>query len=366
MRSLMMPVRLGALAILVGATAATAQSGECSGGLPAFGSLGIEEFRCVGGACAVNMRSGDPYAHSFSTEPRISEIDPSGPGSNVLRSGDVLVSIDGRLITTAEGGRRLGSIRPGQNVELTLRRGEREISARIEAVSSCELPRLTVTSGRSWQNVAPTLAYRVGDSTYVTNWNTESTAITHFDSIAGAYVVVGGSNRQWNSEDSLTWSRPLYMMADSSGFAYGITTGPLATPGTLPSTSPLPSLTYQNVLGSGVVGPGLSSRPPVEFGVELSCGDCGWRWGGPGMVFRTGVFPTIESVEKDGPADRAGLLPGDVMISVEGTPITATAAGRRLGELEPAETVMIEIRRGDRIIEVSLAPREATRRRQRM
>jgi putative serine protease PepD len=104
----------------------------------------------------------------------------------------------------------------------------------------------------------------------------------------------------------------------------------------------------------------------VEFGVELSCGDCGWRRGVPGAVFQTGVFPAIESVEKDGPADRAGLLPGDVMISVEGVPITATEAGRRLGALEPSEAVTLEIRRGDRIIQVTLTPREATRRRQRM
>jgi hypothetical protein len=354
MRSLMIPVRLGALAVLLGATAAAAQAGECSGGLPAFGSLGIEEFRCVGGACAVNMRSGDPYAHSFSTEPRISKIDPSGPGSNVLRSEDVLVSVDGRLITTAEGGRRLGSIRPGQAVELTLRRDGREISARIQAVSSCELPRLTVTSGSGWQNVVPTLGYSVGDSALVTNWNTEATTITHFDSIGGSYVVVGGSDQQWNRADSLSWSRPLYMMADSSGLAYGITTGPLAT------------YDGQNVLATSVGVSGFSSRPPVEFGVELSCGDCGWRRAGPIAVFRTGAFPTIESVEKDGPADRAGLLPGDVMISVEGLPITAIEAGRRLGALEPAEAVSLEIRRGDRIIEVSLTPREATRRRQRM
>jgi serine protease Do len=100
--------------------------------------------------------------------------------------------------------------------------------------------------------------------------------------------------------------------------------------------------------------------------VELSCGDCGWRGSGRGSTFVTAVFPVIESVEKDGPADRAGLLNGDIMISVEGLPITSSGAARRLGSLEPGESVMLEIRRGDRIIEVAITPREASGRKQRM
>lgn len=376
MRRFVRPVGHGVAVLLLGATAAAGQAGECSGGAPAFGSLGIGEFRCIGGSCAVNMRSGDPYAHSFSTEPRIRNIDPEGPGAGILRNGDVLVAIDGKLITTAEGGRRLGSIRPGQDVALTLRRDGREIRARVTANSSCDLPRLSVTSGVGW-DVAPTLAYMIGDSTYRSTWNgsdstyrrlfmaTDSTYRTVWrfsdstglarDSMAFPFTTLGNALGR-GVRDSLDWARPLYLMADSAGYAYGITTSPLATYALQDRPSPALGLAF---------GPG-PARPPVEFGVELSCGECGWRTVPGGSTFRTREFPRIESVEKDGPADRAGLLAGDIMISVAGSPITSDEAGRRLGGLSPGEAVTIEIRRGDRILEVSIAPREASGRRQRM
>ena len=376
MRRFVKPVGYGVAVLLLGATSAAGQAGECSGGAPAFGSLGIGEFRCIGGSCAVNMRSGDPYAHSFSTEPRIRNIDPEGPGAGVLRNDDVLVAIDGKLITTAEGGRRLGSIRPGQDVSLTLRRNGREISAWLTAEASCELPRLSVTSGAGW-DAAPSLGYVFGDSTYRSTWSAPDSMFR------GAFMITDSAYRAaWRFSDSaglvrdslafplntlgtsfvpgvrdtLDWARPLYLMADSAGYAFGITTSPLARYALQDSPTPAMGLAF---------GPG-PRRPPVEFGVELSCGECGWRTMPGGSTFRTREFPTIESVEKDGPADRAGLLPGDIMISVAGSPITSDEAGRHLGGLSPGEAVTIEIRRGDRILEISIAPREASGRRQRM
>jgi len=371
-------------ALLLGAVGqATAQ---CSRGMPAFGSLGIGEFRCVGGSCAINMRSGDPYAHSFSTEPRLADIDPRGPGRDVLRDGDVLVAIDGTLITTAEGGRKLGSVKPGDDVRLTLRRRGREIDAWVTAVESCDLPRLAVTSGNGLyygaivdELASPTEGYRLfsQDSLRTGVWSRgDSTAYAGFlHSFENARGLVMGADSAWAIySDSLAWTRPLYRLQDSTGMAWGIATTPLA------------SLT-----GEGAWGGLLQSetRPPVEFGVELSCGDCGWRSAGilegrlayaaavrsaspalptptGGAVFVTSEFPVIESVEKGGPADEAGLLPGDRLLSVEGTPITSPEAGRTLGALREGQSVTLEVRRGDRILEVTVTPRAASGRRQRM
>jgi len=347
----------GGVLLLVGASAAAAQSvRECSGGMPAFGSLGIGEYHCVGGTCAVNMRGGDPYAHSFSTEPRLERIDRSGPGGDVLQNGDVLVAIDGTLITTAEGGRKLGSIRPGQDVNLTLRRDGREIDARLQAESSCDLPRLTVTRGSAWDYAARPFGYTVGttDSTY----SALSTAWAVADSVYGSGVAFATPGSEWAVYgDSLTWARPLYTLADSAGLSYAIATS------TLPGWGAAGVLSTGHGFSYGVFGAG---RPPVEFGLELSCGDCGWRGSGQGSTFATAVFPVIESVEKNGPADRAGILPGDIMFSVEGSPITSGQGGRILGSLEAGESVTLEIRRGDRIIEVAITPREAGGRKQRM
>lgn len=354
---------LAAAGLIAAAGPALAQ---CSRGMSAFGSLGIGEFRCVGGSCAVNMRTGDPYAHSFSTEPRLGDIDRDGPGGGILRDGDVLVAIDGTLITSAEGGRKLGSLRPGDDVRLTLRRGGREIDARLTAESSCELPRLEVRSGIGYGRtlVSPdgsiasfdaTALALPHDSVYGRVWSRVDTiAAPHFATrgLAPGYSLRGDS--AWTVYSTLAdsaWSRPLYSIQDSSGVSWGLATTPFAT--------------ITNITPSRL---GLfdRDRPPVEFGVELSCGECGWRSGAGGMRFVTAEFPVVESVEKDGPADRAGILPGDRLLSVDGRPITSSGAARALGDLEEGETVTLEIRRGDRIVEVSVTPRAASGRRHRM
>ncbi len=287
---------------------------QCSNGLPGFGSIGVGEFECVGGSCAVNMRTGDPYAHSFSTEPRLRDI---APWADVLHEGDVLVAVDGRLITTAEGGRRLGSVKPGQDVKLTLRREGREIQAWLTARQSCELPRLEVTSGNG---------------------------------LGWSYTVRSDSTSLWTrgpAAGDSTWTGPFFGR-DSTGLAFGVSTG-------------------NGFVAGFASGTGLwfGGKPPVEFGVELTCDDCGWRRTGGGVSFVTDVFPVVASIEKGGPADASGLAVGDRLLTVSGLPITSAEAGRVLGSLEPGEAVTLEVRRGDRIVEISIEPRAPDDRRQR-
>ncbi len=59
----------------------------------------------------------------FSTPPEISAIQAGSPAEAAgLQRGDVLLEIDGELLVTEEGGRRFGSVKPGQNVRWTYRR----------------------------------------------------------------------------------------------------------------------------------------------------------------------------------------------------------------------------------------------------
>ncbi len=59
----------------------------------------------------------------FSTPPEISAIQAGSPAEAAgLQRGDVLLEIDGELLDTEEGGRRFGSVKPGQNVRWTYRR----------------------------------------------------------------------------------------------------------------------------------------------------------------------------------------------------------------------------------------------------
>ena len=120
---------------------------------------------------------------------------------------------------------------------------------------------------------------------------------------------------------------------------------------------------------AGVVRPGDLGIDLMHFNLHKTFATPhggGGPGSGPLAAFRTSEFPVIESVEKDGPADRAGLLPGDILYSVEGSPITSRDGGAALGRLAPGESVTLEIRRGDRILEVTVTPREASGRRQRM
>lgn len=339
--------------LLAGATAAAAQEG-CPLGRAPYGSLGIGLFQCPGGSCSINMHDvsrGElgPMRHSFSTEPRLRNIGP--PGSSVLRDGDVLVAIDGKLITSVEGGARLGGLRPGEDVRLTIRRDGREIDAWLTAERSCRYPGLEVgqAAGLSGRGLTYSMALLP-------------------DSVHG-----------FTLSNDTTWTR--YSLLDrvwsahSDSLAYGITTdslrwGPLVFPeGTVSSDIVWPSNQAVTFAEPSLTPFGLFStttRPQVEFGVAISCGECGWRRSGGRLRFVTGEFPVVDAVEAGGPAAQAGLAVGDVLISIDGHPIPSDEGGRRLGALEAGERVTLEVRRGDRILEVSIAPREASGSRLRM
>ena len=133
-------------ASLAGA-AETAQlrgGGPCPEGHPETGDIGIEYLLCVGGSCSVNLRSGRGYAHDFSTEPLIRGIRPGSPSTGKLKTGDILIAIDGVLITTREGGRRLANLRPGVAVTLRVRRDGREMDIAVVPEVGCNMPRLAV------------------------------------------------------------------------------------------------------------------------------------------------------------------------------------------------------------------------------
>ena len=60
----------------------------------------------------------------FSSPPEVSSIQAGSPAAAAgLRRGDVLLEIDGESLVSEEGGRRFGSVKPGQNVRWTYSRG---------------------------------------------------------------------------------------------------------------------------------------------------------------------------------------------------------------------------------------------------
>lgn len=246
---------------------------RCPEGHPATGDLGIEYLLCVAGSCSVNLRTGRGYAHDFSTEPRVRGIQPGGPASGKLRDGDILISVDGVLITTREGGRRLANLTPGKAVRLRIRRGGKEMDVAVVPALGCNMPRLAVLGGP--QTTAP--AIQRGES------------------------------------------------------------------------QPFPGPPSPRSL--------RAAPAPVDFGMEIDCGGCGWRLTPEGeVIFHTLEPPVVVSVEPGGPAEEAGLRPGDILLKVDGLSLRLPTGAERLGRLQAGDVVTLEIGRGS-LRSVEIVPR---------
>jgi S1-C subfamily serine protease len=59
----------------------------------------------------------------------------------------------------------------------------------------------------------------------------------------------------------------------------------------------------------------------------------------------------LTSIEKNGPAYRAGLKVGDVVLKVDNREISASASFRRwVAEATPGETLNLQVKRGDQLL----------------
>src|SRR5690606_17169574 len=67
----------------------------------------------------------------------------------------------------------------------------------------------------------------------------------------------------------------------------------------------------------------------------------------------------LTAVLDGGPAERAGLAPGDVLVALDRLRVTERTLGRRLERFEAGERVTATVFRGDELLEVGLVLREA-------
>jgi S1-C subfamily serine protease len=92
--------------------------------------------------CGWQAPSGDSFPlWEFTENPRLMRVEAGSPAERAgLRMGDELVRIDGVPLHTSAGGHRFGSVRPGQTVRWTYRRGDRELTVPVRATEPPRTP----------------------------------------------------------------------------------------------------------------------------------------------------------------------------------------------------------------------------------
>ena len=113
-----------------------ANAPSCAGGALPMGDLGYSGLSCN---CTHFYDDVDPARSvwRFRGEPRIEGVKRGGPAEGRLRRGDLIVAVDGALITSDEGGRRFAQVEPGQLVTLTVRRDDRDVTVEITPAAVC-------------------------------------------------------------------------------------------------------------------------------------------------------------------------------------------------------------------------------------
>jgi len=260
---------------------------ECPGGLEARGTVGISSFECSN--CRL-YTSDDERVWNFSSEPIVRAVEPGSPVDGKIREGDAIVAVDGHLITTGEGGRRLANIQPGQAVSVVVRSGNRERTVVVIPDSECS---------RSGTHAAapavPAVPYAPSPEADVS-----------------VGVAVGVPR-------AAVAPRP--DVAPATGVAVAV--------------GPVPRPTY-TLLPSGWFGFGIQCTN-CRWSVEEETGLSEWTFSAP---------PEISSVQDGSPAAAAGLRRGDVLLEIDGELLVSQKGGQRFGSVEPGQRVRWTYRRG--------------------
>ncbi len=271
------------------------------------GYLGITQLRCD---CTLRVDPDERLRFfSFRSDPVIVSIERGGPADGVIRSGDVVTHIDGHSLRTTEGARRFATVRPAQQVELTISR-----------------------SGRS--SKVPLIAAGV-------DWSDRRVLGTLAPEVAGGYAI--GFGDPPTPPAAAPPARPATPRAPTT-WSYTVP----AVPPTAP-VAPTPSA-RPGVAGTwSFTVPDSPASPDGWFGFSFRCRNCGWSLsrGDLAPVFESGdAPPELSMIAAGGPAARAGLRVGDRLTHIDGLTVTSTEGARRLGAVKPGDKVRLTVRRG--------------------
>ena len=308
------------LALLAGVVPVTAEAqgvtvaAACSEGWSTLGALGISEFSCD---CTFD-RSGNPVWR-FRGEPVVRSISSGGPAAGRLRPGDVLVAIDGMLITTRAAGTRLANLREGVPLVLTVRRGNREIEVRITPDEPCDVPATPaapmVEPPRDMPTPRPPRA------------------------VAGTPVPRAAAIAP-------TPRSPLPPPPVATAwFGFGISCHNCEMNVTNYSRIERAEVELREMLDRGMDSDSPEVRSARNRIRNMRRENTSWRFS---------EYPTLFSVDPGSPAYVAGLRRGDVLLRIDGLSLLTVEGASKFGQVEPGQKVAFAYRRGgsERSVEV--------------
>jgi hypothetical protein len=311
-----------AITLALALTAPLAHAGDppCPDGHPPLGDLGILELT---GLARFSINGDDPAAlervATFRTEPQIVRL-ASGAGSGLLREGDVIVAVDGALITTREGGKRLANLVPGRPVRLSVRRGGRQIG--IQAVPTLRCGLLPVWVDTQEPSVppappAPPAPPGAPAPTSRTTWS---------------YSYTPPATPAPEAPEAPETPTPMVLDLREAERA----------------ASDARAASEAERLAEAHAAVMIANRG--WFGLGIDCEECRWKAlpADSGLMWVSHEYPTIYRVDPGSPAETAGLQRGDVLIQIDGYSLLTPEGGRRFGAVKPGQRVRWGYRRDGR------------------
>jgi hypothetical protein len=283
----------------------------CSAGWSTLGAIGVSEF-----SCDCSFEQGDDRTWRFRGEPVIRAVSPDGPADGKLRPGDVIVAVDGMLITTRSAGIRMAKLQPRVPVSLSVRRNNREIQVQIVPDEPCEPP-VPPAAPRAVKSPAPAASTRVAPRPPQAPTATARPSVPAVPAATPAPASVV-------ELQPLAW------------FGFGISCHNC----TLDINSRRDLERAESELRA--LRGRESARHEQTRQLEARVADL--RKSASSWSFAE--YPTIYSVDPGSPADKAGLRRGDVLLKIDGVSLLTPEGGRRFGAMEPGQDVAWTYRRG--------------------
>jgi hypothetical protein len=323
-------------------------------------SYGITSIECL--QCTIHM-SGDERWIEYGAEPVIRAVaSDAGP----IHGGDVLVGIDGQLITTASGGRRLANPEAGRLARFSIRRAGRQMEITVAPTTTCGATNSDVAGQRLELDLG---AVRSSGRMHL-SLTLDSNGRYHFM----PNIMLRHFPATLHFEpDSLNHFHVQFDSMFVRGFGRGVDRGRGADDstghGTAIGRDRRLGRGADGAMGHGVgIGHGQDSTGAADdvmnvettrgwLGLALDCLRCSVDRVDRTSQDKTLRFttpPRVAAVESGSAASQAGFVRGDIIRTIDGRAMTSAAGAKRFSTLKGNERVRFIVERRQQLVVLTM------------